>query len=217
MSAKFKQRKASNKVYIICATVAVLALAVIFGLFLSRNRQVAPVYELEVEGLEAETPAEAQAACRGDHERFAEAMEKYGENSWVWCGGKTLYLVKSDVLTIDTEAEPSNFTAVKFKDENHDVKSGYIIDPSIAPKELGRLEISESEEYTFENVSMTVRVGLRSGDISYENAVYLWEKGSNLVLAVRPDTYETVEGSIVNFTDDGNVTHTCYILDTAID
>ena len=98
MSAKFKQRKASNKVYIICATVAVLALAVIFGLFLSRNRQVAPVYELEVEGLEAETPAEAQAACRGDHERFAEAMEKYGENSWVWCGGKTLYLVESDVL-----------------------------------------------------------------------------------------------------------------------
>lgn len=217
MSAFNRSKQASKKVYIICAIVAMLVLAVVFCLHMYRNSQVAPVYKLKVEGLEAETPAQAQAACRGDHERFAEAMEKYGENSWVWCGGKTLYLVKSDVLTIDTEAEPSNFTAVKFKDENHDVKSGYIIDPSIAPKELGRLEISESEEYTFENVSMTVRVGLRSGDIDYENAVYLWEKGSDLVLAVRPDTYETVEGSIVSFTDDGNVTHTCYILDTAID
>ena len=217
MSAIDNSKRASNKVYIICAVVAVFALAIIFGVHMYRNSQVAPVYELMVEGLEAETPAEAQAACRGDHERFAEAMEKYGESSWVWCGGKTLYLVKPDALVIDTEAEPSNFTAVKFKDENRGEKSGYIVDPSIAPKELGRIELGESEEYTFENVSMTVRVGLRNGDIDYENAVYLWEKGSDLVLAVRPDTYETVEGSIVSFTDDGNVTHTCYILDTAID
>ena len=217
MSAIDNSKRAPDKIYIICAAVAVLVLAVIFGLHLYRNSQVAPVYELKVEGLEAETPAEAQAACRGDHERFAEAMEKYGESSWVWCGGKTLYLVKPDALVIDTEAEPSNFTAVKFKDENRGEKSGYIVDPSIAPKELGRIELGESEEYTFENVSMTVRVGLRNGDIDYENAVYLWEKGSDLVLAVRPDTYETVEGSIVSFTDDGNVTHTCYILDTAID
>ena len=217
MTAMNRNKRASNKVYIICAAVAVIVLAVIFGLHLYRNSQVAPVYELEVEGLEAKTPAEAQAACRGDHERFAEAMEKYGESSWVWCGGKTLYLVKPDALVIDTEAEPSNFTAVKFKDENRGEKSGYIVDPSIAPKELGRIELGESEEYTFENVSMTVRVGLRNGDIDYENAVYLWEKGSDLVLAVRPDTYDIVEGSIVSFTDDGNVTHTCYILDTAID
>ena len=217
MSAIDNSKRASNKVYIICAVVAVFALAIIFGVHMYRNSQVAPVYELMVEGLEAETPAEAQAACRGDHERFAEAMEKYGESSWVWCGGKTLYLVKPDALVIDTEAEPSNFTAVKFKDENRGEKSGYIVDPSIAPKELGRIELGESEEYTFENVSMTVRVGLRNGDIDYENAVYLWEKGSDLVLAVRPDTYDIVEGSIVSFTDDGNVTHTCYILDTAID
>ena len=217
MSAMDKSKRASNKVYIICAMAAVLALAIIFGVHMYLKGQVAPVYELKVEGLEAKTPAEAQAACRGDHERFAEAMEKYGESSWVWCGGKTLYLVKPDALVIDAEAEPCNFTAVKFKDEKRNEKSGYIVDPSIAPKELGRIELGESEEYTFENVSMTVRVGLRNGDIDYENAVYLWEKGSDLVLAARPDTYETVEGSIVSFTDDGNVTHTCYILDTAID
>ena len=63
---------------------------------------------------------------------------------------------------------------------------------------------------------MSIRVALRSGEISYENAVYLWEKDTDLVLAVRPDTYKTVEGSIVSFTDDGNVAHTCYILDTEI-
>lgn len=217
MSAIDKGRLSSNKVYIICAAVAILVLAIFFGLHMFRKSQVAPVYELRVDGLEAQTPAEAQAACRGDYERFAEAMENYGESSWVWCGGKTLYLVKPDALTIDAEAEPSNFTAVKFKDSSGGIKSGHIVDPSIAPKELGRVELGESEEYTFENVSMTVRVGLRNGEIDYENAVYLWEKGSNLVLAVRPDTYEAVEGSIVSFTDDGNETHTCYILDTAID
>ena len=81
---------------------------------------------------------------------------------------------------------------------------------------LGRIKISDAKEYTYDNVSMTVRVGLRSGDIKYENAVYLWEKDTDLVLAVRPDTYKTVEGSIVSFTDDGNVTHTCYVLDTEI-
>ena len=52
---------------------------------------------------------------------------------------------------------------------------------------------------------MTVRVGLRSGDIKYENAVYLWEKDTDIVLAVRPDTYKTVEGSIVSFTDDERI------------
>ena len=46
--------------------------------------------------------------------------------------------------------------------------------------------------------------------------MYLWEKDTDIVLAVRPDTYKKVEGSIVSFTDDGNVTHTCYVLDTEI-
>ena len=59
--------------------------------------------------------------------------------------------------------------------------------------------------------------GLRSGEISYEDAVYLWDKDSTEVIAVRADSYQTVQDNIVSFTDDGNVTHTCYILDTKID
>ena len=61
------------------------------------------------------------------------------------------------------------------------------------------------------------RTAVASGEISYENAVYLWEKDSTEVIAVRADSYQTVQDNIVSFTDDGNVTHTCYILDTKID
>lgn len=119
-------------------------------------------------------------------------------------------------MEIDASAEETGFTAVSFLNASGKRLHGYIIDPVTAPVELGRIKISDAKEYTYDNVSMTVRVGLRSGDIKYENAVYLWEKDTDLVLAVRPDTYKTVEGSIVSFTDDGNVTHTCYVLDTEI-
>ena len=112
--------------------------------------------------------------------------------------------------------EETGFTAVKFINASGQERSGYIIDPATEPVELGRIKIDEASEYTYDNVSMTIRTGLRSGEIKYENAVYLWEKDSDLVLAVRPDTYMPVEGNIVSFTDDGNITHTCYILDTEI-
>jgi hypothetical protein len=216
MPAKSKMKKSSKQVYIICAIAVAVVLCVVFGVHKYKLSQVAPVYQLKVDGLEATTPAEAQAACRADYRRFADAMEKYTDCAWVWTGKKTLYLVKPEALEVDASAEETGFTAVKFLNSKGKELSGYIIDPATEPVELGRIKISDAEEYTFDNVSMTIRVGLRSGDISYENAVYLWEKDTDIVLAVRPDTYKTVEGSIVSFTDDGNVTHTCYVLDTEI-
>lgn len=216
MPAKKRSRSNSKQVYIICAIVTIAVLAVIFGIHEYKIAQIAPVYQIRVDGLDAATPAEAQAACRAAYTRFAEQSEKHSGCAWVWAGKKTLYLVKPETLEIDASAEETGFTAVSFLNASGKRLHGYIIDPVTAPVELGRIKISDAKEYTYDNVSMTVRVGLRSGDIKYENAVYLWEKETDLVLAVRPDTYKTVEGSIVSFTDDGNVTHTCYVLDTEI-
>ncbi len=216
MPAKKRSINNSKRVYIICAAITLAVLGIIFGIHRYNISQVAPVYQVHVDGLEAETPAEAQAACRADYKRFSEQSEKYPGCAWVWTGKRMLYLVKPDALEIDASAEETGFTAVKFINASGKQRSGYIIDPTTEPVELGRIKIDDAGEYTYDNVSMTIRAGLRSGEIKYENAVYLWEKDSNLVLAVRPDTYTAVEGSIVSFTDDGNVTHTCYILDTEI-
>lgn len=216
MSARRSSGKKIKSVYIICAAVVVAALGLIYGIHRYNISQVAPVYVMKVEGLACETPAEAQAACRGDYAKFAETQSGYDGCAWVWTGEDSLYLVKSEALELNPAAEETGFTAVTFLNPNGKRLGGWVIDPATEPVELGRIEITDGGEYTFENVSMTVRVGIRNGEISYENAVYLWEKDSDTVLAVRPDTYKAVEGSIVSFTDDGNVTHTCYILDTAV-
>lgn len=216
MAARRRIDKKQKQVYIICAIVTLVILGVMFGVYKHRLSRVAPVLEIRVENLEAQTPAEAQAACRGDYARFAEAMEGHEGCAWVWTGKHKLYLVRPEALEIAASAEETGFTAVKFKTANGKTKSGYIIDPATEPVELGRIKVTDAQEINYESVSMTVRTALRSGEISYENAVYLWEKDTDLVLAVRPDTYKTVEGSIVSFTDDGGVTHTCYILDTEI-
>lgn len=216
MAARRRIDKKQKQVYIICAVVTLVILGVMFGVYKHRLSRVAPVLEIRVENLEAQTPAEAQAACRGDYARFAEAMEGHEGCAWVWTGKHMLYLVRPEALEIAASAEETGFTAVKFKTANGKTKSGYIIDPATEPVELGRIKVTDAQEINYESVSMTVRTALRSGEISYENAVYLWEKDTDLVLAVRPDTYKTVEGSIVSFTDDGGVTHTCYILDTEI-
>lgn len=206
-----------SKVYITSIAITVVTLLTVFIVHSYKLRQIAPVYEMKAENITAQTPSEAQAECRGDHDRFAEAMQGYDGCKWVWTGEETLYLVKPESLQIDADAENTGFTAVQFKDDKGRQKEGYIIEPETEPAELGRIKIDSEQDYTFENVSMTVRVGIRSGDINFDNAVYLWEKDTDTVLAARPDTYKIIEGSIVNFVDDGNIAHTCYILDTKID
>lgn len=205
-----------KKTYLLYGAVTLAVLAVLFILFLYLKSQVAPVYEYTVKGLSAETPAQAQTECRADYKKFASVMKDYEDCSWVWCGKDVLYLVRPSALKVDVSSDETNFTAVKFFDSHGNRLRGYIIDPSIAPKELGRIILSPSDEYTFDNVSMTVRVGIRNGEIKYDDAVFLWEKGSAEVIVVRPDTYETVQDNIVSFTDDGNVVRICYVLDTVV-
>lgn len=218
MSAKAKRQGSSpaKRTYIAFAAITLAMLAVVFAVIM-QSRSKTPVYVLEVNGLDAETPAEAQIECRAEHEKFAKPLQNNTGCAWVWCGDNKLYLVKTTALRINTKDETQNFTAVTFDGGEGKRLEGYIIEPETPPTELGRIVLEGGEKYNFESVSMSIREGLRSGEISYENAVYLWEKDSTEVIAVRADSYQTVQDNIVSFTDDGNVTHTCYILDTKID
>lgn len=218
MSAKAKRQGSSpaKRTYIAFAAITLAVLAVVFAVIM-QSRSKTPVYVLEVNGLDAETPAEAQIECRAEHEKFAKPLQNNTGCAWVWCGDNKLYLVKTTALRINTKDETQNFTAVTFDGGEGKRLEGYIIEPETPPTELGRIVLTDGEKYNFESVSMSIREGLRSGEISYENAVYLWEKDSAEVIAVRADSYQTVQDNIVSYTDDGNVTHTCYILDTKID
>lgn len=218
MSAKAKRQGSSpaKRTYIAFAAITLAVLAVVFAVIM-QSRSKTPVYVLEVNGLDAETPAEAQIECRAEHEMFAKPLQNNTGCAWVWCGDNKLYLVKTTALRISTKDETQNFTAVTFDGGEGKRLEGYIIEPETPPTELGRIVLTDGEKYNFESVSMSIREGLRSGEISYENAVYLWEKDSTEVIAVRADSYQTVQDNIVSYTDDGNVTHTCYILDTKID
>lgn len=218
MSAKAKRQGSSpaKRTYIAFAAITLAVLAVVFAVIM-QSRSKTPVYVLEVNGLDAETPAEAQIECRAEHEKFAKPLQNNTGCAWVWCGDNKLYLVKTTALRISTKDETQNFTAVTFDGGEGKRLEGYIIEPETPPTELGRIVLTDGEKYNFESVSMSIREGLRSGEISYENAVYLWEKDSTEVIAVRADSYQTVQDNIVSYTDDGNVTHTCYILDTKID
>lgn len=218
MSAKAKRQGSSpaKRTYIAFAAITLAVLAVVFAVIM-QSRSKTPVYVLEVNGLDAETPAEAQIECRAEHEKFAKPLQNNTGCAWVWCGDNKLYLVKTTALRINTKDETQNFTAVTFDGSEGKRLEGYIIEPETPPTELGRIVLTDGEKYNFESVSMSIREGLRSGEISCENAVYLWEKDSTDVIAVRADSYQTVQDNIVSYTDDGNVTHTCYILDTKID
>lgn len=216
MPSNYKNRN-SKRFYTICIAVTLLAVLLLVGVFFHLRAQVAPVLTLTVEGLKAETPAEAQAMCRADSNSYAKYMKNRDGCSWVWCGEDVLYLVRPEALHIDAKAENVGFPAVTFKDEHGASFSGYIIDPTGAPNEIGRIRIDIADEYNYDNVSMSVRVALRNGEISYDGAVYLWEKGSSEVFAARADSYTVIDGNLVSFVDDGGVTRVCYILDTKLD
>lgn len=218
MSAKAKRQGSSpaKRTYIVYAAITLAVLALVFAVIM-QLRSKTPEYVLEVSGLDAQTPAEAQVECRAEHEKFAKPLLDNTGCAWVWCGDNKLYLVKTTALRINTKDETQNFTAVTFDGGEGKQLEGYIIRPETPPAELGRIVLTGGEKYDYGSVSMSVRAGLRSGEIGCTDAVYLWEKDSTEVIVARADSYQTVQDNIVSFTDDGNVTHTCYILDTKID
>ena len=209
--------KPQKRFYIICGAVTLAVVLILLGVFLHQRARVAPVLELTVDGLSADTPAQAQIICRSDNKRYLDYMEGRENCVWVWCGDNVLYLARPKALHVDADSENTGFTTVSFRDEHGKIHSGYIIDPTAAPNELGRIGISDAEELSYDSVSMSIRVALKKGDIAYAGAVYLWEKGSSEVIAVQADTYTVIENNLVSFTDDGGNTLVCYVLDTKLD
>lgn len=214
----YKAKKDPKRFYMICGIITAVILLVILCVFFHQRARVAPVFELKVEGLQAaQDPDAAQAFCRADSDAYAGYMSEHEGCAWVWCGEDTLYLVKPDALHVNARAKNLGFPAVTFKDEHGKKLKGWIIKPVGDSNELGRIQIGEADEYTFDSVSMTIRVSLRNGEISYKDAVYLWEQGSSVVFAVKPDSYSVIKDNIVSFVDDGGATRVCYILDTKLD
>ena len=203
-----------NRFLLICIAVTLVLLAVILIVLAHQRAQIAPVLELTVDGLTAETPSEVQRLCRSDFERYAELMQKHEDCVWLWCGEDRLCLARQEVLTkLDVQ---SGFTQVAYTDKHGDGQTGWIIDPAAAPNELGRISLNDSEEASFDSVSMSVRVALREGKIGFTDAVYLWEEGSSEVLAVNSEAVSDPAGAQISFTDDGGVMRNCYVLDTAL-
>lgn len=214
MASSGKPRKIKTPV--IYAVVTLTILAVLFALMLYSQSQIAEVYELELVGFSAQTPAEAQAACRADNGQFSALAEKYPDCLWVWCSDDKLHIVRTKPLVLEGTDPESGFVKVSFKGELGRDRTGYIIDPLKAPNVIARLELEQAGEYTYDSVSMSVRSALREGSFNYEDAVWLWEKGSSTVYAVRSDAVTMINESIAAFTDDGGVSRVCYVLDTAL-
>ena len=207
-----------KKLYIICAAVTVTVLLLVLALVIHANLTTAPLYEITVRGLAAETPQDAQAVCRADCEYYRSVIGPHKNCCWVWCGNDKLYIIRYSALKIDPDTDSvTGFTRVNFKDRGGRRLTGHIIDPTAEPVEIARVRITDSEKFSLDNVSMSVRESIRNGIISYENAVYVWEKGRNFVYALKEDAITALEGHVCTFTDDGDELHVGFLLDTRID
>lgn len=208
-----KQRKKA----LIMTIVILLAFGAALLTFVSEiTDSIAPVYQMTVKGMHLRTPYEVQAACRADFEDFRSASEEYDDCIWVWCGGSKMFLVKNNALTVCADSNYDGFTRVQFTNNKLKMIKGYIIDAEKEPNELARIDISNAEDFSFDSVSMSVRVAITDGRISFDDACYLWERGSHTVFAVSKDKIPEDSDGIVTFTDDGGQRHLCRILDTDI-
>ena len=209
--------KAQQKHLLIWAAATLGVLIVIFAVIMQIKSQM-PLYMIGLNGLGAETPAQAQRLCRESWERFAEIKEDYPDCEFVWCGKNRVYLLLPYALNEIPDNNNTGFDTVSFYNTSGIKTHGYIIHPELPPQELGVIDLVETKgkELSFDTVSMSVRVGLRKGTVDYEDAVYLWEEGSRKVFAVNSYAVSGATGDIIQFTDDGGTIRNCYILDTLI-
>ena len=207
-----RSSKRSYAAYIIITAVVLFAVLIVVLIYTSR---IAPVCKLNVKGLSADSPADAQALCRADYAKFKKASEGHEGCVWVWCGKGAVFLTNADDLTIIAGSE-SGFTHVSFIDEDGTEMTDYVIDPESPPNELGRISLSGDGPFNYEDVGMSIRQALRAGELDYDGALYLWKVGTNTVFAVKPDAYTLIDGTQVSFTDDGSQLCFCRILDTDI-
>lgn len=202
---------------IICAIVTATVLVATFFLILHINHQSAPIYEINVKGLAADTPQDAQAQCRTDHEYYASLLKPHKDCFWVWGEEDRLYALSGKALGINPDSgRSSGFTYVDFRDRRGIKHSGYIIDPTVEPVELARVSIAGSESRNIENVSMSIRDSIRRDILQYENAAYVWEKGQSFVYVLKKDAVTKIEGAVCSFKDDGSTQRVGFLIDTRI-
>lgn len=216
MRKKEKTQKQRNKALIMTIVILLAFGAVLLTFVSAISDGIAPVYQMTVKGMHLRTPYEVQAACRADFEDFRSASEEYDDCIWVWCGGSKMFLVKNNALTVCADSDYDGFTRIQFTNNKLKMIKGYIIDAEKEPNELARIDISDAEDFSFDSVSMSVRIAIADGRISFDDACYLWESGSNTVFAVSKDKIPEDSDGTVTFTDDGGQRHLCRILDTDI-
>lgn len=200
---------------IIWASVTLAILAVIFGIFMY-ERAWLPLSVVELTGDVPDTPSQVQRMCRQSSEKFAAIAKEYPDCVFVWNGDEKIFAIRKEFLEDKKSTVDSNFVRVKFYNNKGVRTRGYIIDPVTRANELGTVEIENAEKLTFDSVSMSVRVSLRKGELSYKDAVYLWKGGSSEVLVVRSDAIKDPKALTVEFTDDGGDTAVYRVLDTKI-
>lgn len=212
---KRNKEHSPKKRRIIWASVTLAILAVIFGIFMY-ERAWLPLSVVELTGDVPDTPSQVQRMCRQSSEKFAAIAKEYPDCVFVWNGDEKIFAIRKEFLEDKKSTVDSNFVRVKFYNNKGVRTRGYIIDPVTRANELGTVEIENAEKLTFDSVSMSVRVSLRKGELSYKDAVYLWKGGSSEVLVVRSDAIKDPKALTVEFTDDGGDTAVYRVLDTKI-
>ena len=207
-----------KKQLLLCLLIALAIMVLVMHIVIGRNNEIAPAYEVTVKDLVASCPEDVQEFCRPDWEYYSSILKKHDNCVWVWCGGNRLFAVRADRLTLDPEScRLGKFVEVHYTDQRGRDCEGYIIDLSSPPVELARIRLTDARRYDFENVSMTIRSGIRSGELTYEDVFYLWEKGRDFVYVIPQSAVTTAGDKFGCFTDDGGRMRVCHILDTDIE
>jgi len=215
--AKTNKKAETMRVYIISIAIALGFVALTYLLVFFVRYSTSPNYLLTVEGLSAQTPSQAQSACRKDNAEYKRLSEEYPDSSFVWCGEDTIYIVKDSRLKIDKSAPKySGFTSVSFNIDYKTLEHGYIIDPTADPVVAAEIALGESETYNAQLVGMTIRTAMRDGTVNYEDVIYLWQDGSTVVYAVKTEAVTLLDNGYAQFTDDGSVLRFCHVLDTQL-
>lgn len=204
-----------RKAVFVCIAVTVVILTAIFVTVMLLRARL-PELVVAADGLSAKTPAEAQTELRRQADSFAKIKAAHTDCVFVWCGTDKLYLVRTDKITPIDRDENDNFERVRIYNANGLTVRGYIVDPCKESVELGRIKLVDSKKAKADNVAMTVRIGLREGEIDYTDAVYLWEKGSKEVIVLKSSAVTAKPGKTVSYVDDGEVRHECIVLDTKL-
>ena len=213
---RFARKEMPRKKRIMIWAGATLGLlAIIFGIFMY-ERSWLPVSVVELVGDVPDSPAQIQRMCRANYERFAEISSQHPDCVFVWNRESRLYVIRKDAFEDKKSNVDTGFESVRYYNTKGVKYRGYIIDPVTPPNEIDTITIEKPGKLTYDSVGMTIREGMRRGEIKYKDAAYLWKTGSDEVLVVKKSAIGDPKVDSVHFTDDGGETALYYILDTQL-